>query len=213
MGSLCGKKFPKEFKVLLLGPEDAGKTSLLYQIKMHEKVVTIPTLGFNVENVTHKKANFLIFDLGKFETGSPKEFYEGTDFIIYVVDSTDERKLYEASKKLSILLDDEELKDAGLAIAANKNESKNALDTYEIIERLELKRISRNWTVIATTGITGEGTKEILDYMVEYFTEKYLKKLEEKDVEPIKKKINKDFNSQKLEEEIKEIDEFKIMKD
>lgn len=46
----------------MLPPQDnAGKTTLLYRLKIGEVVTTIPTIGFNVESVTYKNLNFNVW--------------------------------------------------------------------------------------------------------------------------------------------------------
>ena len=47
-GELISKE---EYRVLMLGLDAAGKTKILYQLRLGEAVTTIPTIGFNVENV------------------------------------------------------------------------------------------------------------------------------------------------------------------
>ncbi|KAL1640841.1 putative adp-ribosylation [Diplodia seriata] len=54
----------KEIRILILGLDNAGKTTLLYRLKIGEVVTTIPTIGFNVESVTYKNLNLNVWDLG-----------------------------------------------------------------------------------------------------------------------------------------------------
>ncbi|KAK5002918.1 Arf GTPase arl1, partial [Elasticomyces elasticus] len=51
----------KEIRILILGLDNAGKTTLLYRLKIGEVVTTIPTIGFNVESVTYKNLNFSVW--------------------------------------------------------------------------------------------------------------------------------------------------------
>ena len=51
-------------RILLLGLDAAGKTTILYKLKLDEHVVTIPTIGFNVEEVTVKNITFTVWDVG-----------------------------------------------------------------------------------------------------------------------------------------------------
>ncbi|KAJ3521948.1 hypothetical protein NM208_g13071 [Fusarium decemcellulare] len=51
----------KEIRILILGLDNAGKTTLLYRLKVGEVVTTIPTIGFNVESVTYKNLNFNVW--------------------------------------------------------------------------------------------------------------------------------------------------------
>ena len=54
----------KEVRVLILGLDNAGKTTILYKLQMGEVVTTVPTIGFNVETVQYKNLRFQVWDLG-----------------------------------------------------------------------------------------------------------------------------------------------------
>merc|ERR1712029_531768 len=59
--SLIGSK---EMRILILGLDGAGKTTILYRLQAGEVVTTIPTIGFNVETVVYKNLKFQVWDLG-----------------------------------------------------------------------------------------------------------------------------------------------------
>jgi ADP-ribosylation factor protein 6 len=54
----------KEMRLLMLGLDAAGKTTILYKLKLGQDVTTIPTVGFNVETVTYKNVKFNVWDVG-----------------------------------------------------------------------------------------------------------------------------------------------------
>lgn len=54
----------REMRILILGLDGAGKTTILYRLQVGEVVTTIPTIGFNVEQVTYKNLKFQVWDLG-----------------------------------------------------------------------------------------------------------------------------------------------------
>merc|ERR1712157_107702 len=60
-GSLFGNK---EVRILILGLDHGGKTTILYRLQVDEVVQTIPTIGFNVETVQYKNIKFQVWDLG-----------------------------------------------------------------------------------------------------------------------------------------------------
>jgi ADP-ribosylation factor protein 1 len=66
MGSIFAKLFSnvKDSRILMVGLDAAGKTTILYKLKLGEIVTTIPTIGFNVETVQYKKINFTVWDVG-----------------------------------------------------------------------------------------------------------------------------------------------------
>ncbi|NXR10151.1 ARF1 factor, partial [Semnornis frantzii] len=57
---LFGKK---EMRILMVGLDAAGKTTILYKLKLGEVVTTIPTIGFNVETVEYKNVSFIVWDV------------------------------------------------------------------------------------------------------------------------------------------------------
>ncbi|KAJ0746330.1 putative small GTPase superfamily, ARF/SAR type, P-loop containing nucleoside triphosphate hydrolase [Helianthus annuus] len=57
----------KEARILVLGLDNAGKTTILYRLQMGEVVSTIPTIGFNVETVQYNNIKFQVWDLGMFD--------------------------------------------------------------------------------------------------------------------------------------------------
>lgn len=58
---LFGKK---EVRILMVGLDAAGKTTILYKLMLGEVVTAIPTIGFNVETVEYKNIKFTVWDVG-----------------------------------------------------------------------------------------------------------------------------------------------------
>lgn len=51
-------------RILMSGNDGSGKTTLLYRLKLNDCVLTIPTIGFNVEPIIHRKKTFTFWDVG-----------------------------------------------------------------------------------------------------------------------------------------------------
>jgi ADP-ribosylation factor protein 1 len=84
-------KDPK--RLLMLGLDAAGKTTILYRLKLGETLVTIPTIGINIETVEYKNLKWTIWDFGghkKLMDLFMKNYLVNNDAIIYVLDSSDE---------------------------------------------------------------------------------------------------------------------------
>merc|ERR1712176_378603 len=159
----------KEMRILILGLDGAGKTTILYRLQVGEVVTTIPTIGFNVETLQYKNIKFQVWDLGGQTSIRPywRCYYPNTDAIIFVVDSADRERLAVARQELQAMLDEEELKDAILLVLANKQDQKGALGAKEISEALGLPDVrNRQWSIQETCATKGKGLSEGFDWLV-----------------------------------------------
>ena len=79
----------------MVGLDNAGKTTILYKLKIGEVVTTIPTIGFNVENVEYKNLKFTVWDVGGQQSIRQlwKHYYSNTDGIIFVIDANDTKRI------------------------------------------------------------------------------------------------------------------------
>ncbi|CAB4436522.1 unnamed protein product [Rhizophagus irregularis] len=95
-------------RILMLGLDAAGKTTILYKLKLNQSVTTIPTVGFNVETVTYKNVKFNVWDVGGQDKIRPlwRHYYTGTQGLIFVVDSQDKDRIDEARQELHKIISD-----------------------------------------------------------------------------------------------------------
>ena len=158
----------KDVRILMIGLDAAGKTSILYQMKMAELVKTIPTIGFNVEQLDYKGLRFTIWDVGGQDKIRIlwKHYYQNSDGIIFVIDSNDKERFEKVKETLLLCLNEEELRDAALLIFANKQDIKGSVSPKEISDILEMGKITnRKWLVQGSSAISGQGLKEGLDWL------------------------------------------------
>lgn len=91
-------------RVLMLGLDGSGKTTLLYKLKYSENVVTVPTVGFNVEMLETDRSSpgLTVWDVGGQRKMRLhwKHYYVDTAGLVFVVDSSDQKRLEEARKEL-----------------------------------------------------------------------------------------------------------------
>ncbi|XP_064171446.1 ADP-ribosylation factor-like protein 5B isoform X2 [Anguilla rostrata] len=106
----------KEHKVILVGLDNAGKTTILYQFLTKEAVHTSPTIGSNVEEIAVRKTRFLVWDIGGQESlrASWNSYYCNTEIVILVVDSTDRERLTLTKDELHRMLAHEAPSQSGL---------------------------------------------------------------------------------------------------
>ncbi|MCO5568053.1 hypothetical protein L7F22_021748 [Adiantum nelumboides] len=98
----------KEMRILMVGLDAAGKTTILYKLKLGEIVTTIPTIGFNVETVEYKNISFTVWDVGGQDKIRPlwRHYFQNTQGLIFVVDSNDRDRVVEARDELHRMLNE-----------------------------------------------------------------------------------------------------------
>ena len=127
-----------EFKVKMFGLDNAGKTKILYILKLGTKVMTIPTIGFNVEKIENEsqEKNITIWDIGgnKMVRKLWKQYFCNTNGLIWVYDMSKKKKYEESQNELKSILNDPNIKsDIPLLIIANKsdlNKEENSINDY-----------------------------------------------------------------------------------
>eukprot|EP01017_Pseudomicrothorax_dubius_P019563 TRINITY_DN214_c0_g2_i2.p1 TRINITY_DN214_c0_g2~~TRINITY_DN214_c0_g2_i2.p1 ORF type:complete len:181 (+),score=58.55 TRINITY_DN214_c0_g2_i2:82-624(+) len=161
---LWGKK---EMRILMLGLDAAGKTTILYKLKLGEVVSSVPTIGFNVETVEYKNIKFTVWDVG----GQDKirllwrHYFQNTQGLIFVVDSSDRERVELAKEELHKMLGEEELRDAVVLVFANKQDL-GVMSVAEVTEKLGLHTLrGREWYIQGTCALSGDGLYDGLDWL------------------------------------------------
>jgi len=155
-------------RILMVGLDAAGKTTILYKLKLGEIVTTIPTIGFNVETVDYRNINFTVWDVGGQDKIRPlwRHYFQNTQGLIFVVDSNDRERVQEAADELNKMLNEDELRDAVVLVFANKQDLPNAMSVAELTDKLQLHSIrNRKWYIQSTCATSGDGLYEGLDWL------------------------------------------------
>lgn len=158
----------KEYRILLLGLDAAGKTTLLYKTKIGEQVHTVPTIGFNVETVVVKNLTLCIWDVGGQHTIRAlwRHYYQGSDAIIWVLDSADLERLDEAKETLQNLMSEDSLRSIPVIVFANKQDLPKAISVAQVADGLGLSGVhDRPWHVQACSATSGDGIFEGFDWL------------------------------------------------
>ncbi|WKY06882.1 hypothetical protein Q1695_006788 [Nippostrongylus brasiliensis] len=158
----------KPCRILMVGLDNAGKTTVLYKLKLGEVITTIPTIGFNLETVEYRNVSFTVWDVGGQQRIRAlwKYYFRDTQAIIFVVDSSDTDRMEEARNEIHALIEDSELHGAAVLVFANKQDLPNAMDATEVSKALDMHMIrDREWSVQMSNAITGEGLVEGLEWL------------------------------------------------
>ncbi|KFH44973.1 ADP-ribosylation factor-like protein [Hapsidospora chrysogenum ATCC 11550] len=142
----------KEMRILMVGLDAAGKTTILYKLKLGEIVTTIPTIGTAPPSLCHRPPH--------------QHYFQNTQGIIFVVDSNDRDRIVEAREELQRMLNEDELRDAILLVFANKQDLPNAMNAAEITDKLGLHSLrQRAWYIQSTCATSGDGLYEGLEWL------------------------------------------------
>ncbi|XP_040054140.1 ADP-ribosylation factor-like protein 3 [Gasterosteus aculeatus] len=153
----------REVRLLLLGLDNSGKTTLLKQLAEEDISHIAPTQGFNIKSVQSSGFKLNVWDIGGQPKVRPywKNYFENTDVLIYVIDSSDRKTLEETSLELFELLEEEKLAAVPLLIFANKQDLATATPTSELVECLHLHTIrDRMWQLQACSAVTAQGLQD-----------------------------------------------------
>ena len=151
-------------KILFLGLDNAGKTTLLFKIKDDEFKDTVPTVGLNVEQISFKDMTLTLWDVGGQARKLWKHYYDKVDGVIMVIDSADVERMKIVQDELSKIVVEPGLETVPILILANKQDLDDALGQAEISEWLNIKEISRkNLIFHSCSAKTGEGLWEGLE--------------------------------------------------
>ncbi len=159
----------------MLGLDAAGKTTVLYKLKLNEIVTTIPTIGFNVEQVEFQNLSMTIWDIGgqKIIRDLWRHYLQNNDALIFIVDSSDRERFAEAREELWGLLEKDELRNTVLLVYANKQDMPGAANSAQVTEAMDLFKLQdRRWYVQACCATTGDGLVEGLKWVADTVKEK-----------------------------------------
>ena len=116
------KKSGSEARLLVLGLDNAGKTSILKSMSQEDIQQIMPTQGFNVKSLQQDGLKLCVWDIGgqRAIRAYWKNYYKNTDGLVYVVDSSDEERIKECLEELTGLMTEEDLQKVPMLVFANK---------------------------------------------------------------------------------------------
>lgn len=162
-------------RILLLGLDSAGKTTILYRMHLNQTLPTLPTIGFNVETLEPIEGLRLhVWDIGGQDKlrGIWKFYIKNCEGLFYVVDSSDRERIELARTELYNLLDFEDMKRIPVIIIANKQDLDSSMSLIEIEKHMRLAEIKNSYHVYGTSAITGEGLIKAFTHMTEMIKER-----------------------------------------
>ncbi|KAJ8353247.1 hypothetical protein SKAU_G00208140 [Synaphobranchus kaupii] len=162
--------------VVVIGLDSAGKTSLLYRLKLREFVNTIPTKGFNMEKIkvvvgSSRATTFQVWDVGGQDKLRPlwKSYTRRTDGMVFVVDSTEAERMEEAKVELHKITRTSENQGVPVLLLANKQDLPSALSVAEVEKVMALHELSSSTLRHAQgcSAVDGQGLQPGLEKLYE----------------------------------------------
>ncbi|KAL7630841.1 UNVERIFIED_CONTAM: hypothetical protein RMT77_018871 [Armadillidium vulgare] len=155
-------------RILMVGLDGAGKTTILNNLKLGKIDVTTPIVGFNVDNASYKNTSLTSFDVGGHERIRRlyRLYFENIQGIIFVIDANDPSRFEEAKDELKDMLENPKTLSCPLLVYANKQDLPEAVSPEVITEYFDLMSLgSRPWHVQPTCAINLTGVEEGLDWL------------------------------------------------
>lgn len=159
-----------EIRILILGLDNAGKTTIVKKLKGEDVNTISPTLGFNIETLEFGGVNLNIWDIGGQISLRAywKNYFEETDGLVWVVDSNDKMRLTDCKNEMHKILKQEKMSGATLMVFCNKQDVEGALSVEQIKDFLDLDNItSRHWGLVPCSALTGKGILEGMSWLAD----------------------------------------------
>lgn len=166
------KEKEREMRILILGLDNAGKTTIVKHLKGEDVHSVSPTLGFDINTLEFGRYRLNLWDVGGQQTIRAywRNYFEQTDGIIWVIDSADVQRLLDCRNELEALLTEERLAGASLLLLANKQDLAGALDTERIVEHLALNDVigrKRHWQVFPCSAYSQDNSDSAEETLVQ----------------------------------------------
>uniref|UniRef100_A0A0N4ZCS5 ADP-ribosylation factor-like protein 4C n=1 Tax=Parastrongyloides trichosuri TaxID=131310 RepID=A0A0N4ZCS5_PARTI len=176
MGSSISTHFLKssDHRIVILGLDNAGKTTILYRMKLQQIVLTQPTVGFNCEKCKvvdglAKGHSFALWDIGGHNNVRPlwKTYLKAASALVYVIDTSNKCRFDESRDELETILISKELPIfVPILLLANKQDLPGSMEVSELKNNLDIYFGDRVVESMGCCAVTGEGLENIFGMLL-----------------------------------------------
>jgi len=126
--------YNKKARIIFLGLDNAGKTTLLHMLRDDKLIVHEPTRHPQYEELTIGNIRFKTHDLGGHMAARRlwKSYFAAVEGVVFLVDATDHERFPEAREELNRLLTDESLDKVPMLILGNKIDDKGSVSKAQL---------------------------------------------------------------------------------
>eukprot|EP00736_Rhodelphis_marinus_P013779 Rmarinus@m.24632 len=164
----------KSASILIIGLDNAGKTTLLYRLKTGKVMMHLPTQRPKLEEFEVGALKVRAFDVGGHENVRRvwSTFYDNLSAIIFILDSVDRERFEEAADELAAVLEEEGIQSVPIAVLANKCDLQTAASKLEVVDRLELSHSMQSRPgpiqVFQTSSYSGMGIMDAMQWISDH---------------------------------------------
>ncbi|CCF73787.1 ADP-ribosylation factor family [Babesia microti strain RI] len=149
------KEKHSEIRIVIVGLDNAGKSSLVTRLLDKPLDQVAPTLGFKIYTYPYKNYNLNIWDIGgqKSIRSFWKNYFHDTDGLIWVVDSADRQRINDCKVEFQKLLCNEHLTETPVLVLANKQDIPGAMTADDISKAIGIDKLSHRYKILPTSAL------------------------------------------------------------
>lgn len=165
-----------QLRMVILGLDGAGKTTIFYRLLMNTTIIPVPTTGFNVEDLRAKGVKFNVWDLGGHERVRKiwHHYLPNTDALVYVVDSCDRERLTTSGDLLYQVMKNEAMYGVPILVLANRIDHPDAMSIGQVVDGLRLRKLRGSKRIVqgVASGDNNEALIEGLERLAQFLRQK-----------------------------------------
>lgn len=174
MGNIGTKNSKKDKiirkKIVVVGLENVGKTTLVQKLKYGQAIDVKPTIGFNLESFKSNELDLMVFDVAGGAMSMWPHYLQGAEIIIYVVDASDRGSMTKVTDSFFGVTKEIQENGCFFICLLNKSDLPDAMSNEEFVKESKVYDIfDCDFLLQRTSNVTGEGIDKLLEKIEGYF--------------------------------------------